>query len=145
MLGIFVILDTISFYLDNVNEKYSKVPFVFYILLLVFLFYFVFCFILAMFHSYLVSTNQTTHEIFYKSSLPYIVKYKEMKKVRMETMGIKVTYNIPFAPFDMGIKENLKFIYYNKREYDWFKYLYENLQSNKQKFNWCENEYWSCF
>jgi hypothetical protein len=145
MLSIFVILNTISFYLDNTDERYSKVPMIFYLLLMVFIFYFVFCSILAMFNTYLIFTNQTTHEIFYKSNLSYLVKYKEMKTARMESMGIKVTHNIPFSPFDMGLKENLKFVFYNKIGYDWFKYLYENLQSNKRRFNWCENEYWSCF
>jgi hypothetical protein len=91
-------------------------------------------------------TNQTTYEIFYKSCINYLAKYRELKKQRLESQDIVVTYNTKFLPFDMGFIKNIKlFFEASSGDVDWLRYLIENLNYNKKRFNFCDNEYYSCF
>jgi hypothetical protein len=48
--------------------------------------------------------------------MPYLQKFKEMKKQKMENLNIKVPGSMPFHPFDQGCLENFKMIYYNTNE-----------------------------
>jgi len=66
-----------------------------------------------MFHSYLIFTNQTTYEIYHKDKMPYLKKFKDTKKLKLESLNIRVPASMPFHPFDLGVIDNLKMIYYN--------------------------------
>jgi len=72
--------------------------------------------ILFFFHTYLIFTNQTTQEIYHKSKVPYINKFKELKKEKMENLNIKVPGSMPFHPFDMGCLQNFRYVYFNNVE-----------------------------
>lgn len=69
-----------------------------------------------MFHCYLILTNQTTHEIYHKASLPYLHKFKEMRREFLEKKSIKIPATMPNHPFDCGLKKNIRFVYYNSKQ-----------------------------
>jgi hypothetical protein len=143
--AIYAIIDTISFYLDKTGETYSRVPIILYILLVILSLHALMATILVFHQHFVIITNQTTFEIFYKSCIPYLTKYKELKKQHLESLGMTVQYNTRYLPFDMGLMQNIKLFIANEKEIDWFKYLYENLKYDKKRFNCCDNEYYSCF
>ena len=145
-IGIFGLLETLQMLLSN-NKK--KIPVTIYFLIFLLLFYAVFTFVLFLFHIYLIMTNQTTFEIYHPEKCIYLNLYTNKKKKILKERNIFVNYNIIFHPFDMGIKENVKIVvkkFFNyKEKIDWEKIFYKNLYSNHIPFNFCENEYWSCF
>jgi hypothetical protein len=59
-------------------------------------------------------TNQTTYEVYYKNKMEYILKFKELKKLKLQTMNEKISHTLPFHPFDLGIINNIKLFYKNK-------------------------------
>lgn len=61
-------------------------------------------------------TNQTTYEIYHNASVPYISKFKELKRARIINSNISIPTNMPFHPFDMGFIQNWKFVYYSDKE-----------------------------
>ena len=67
-----------------------------------------YCSILFLFHIYLVSTNQTTYEIFHKEKCPYIGIFKIERNKILNERGIDVEPTYAYHPFDSGIKNNIK-------------------------------------
>ena len=61
-------------------------------------------------------TNQTTYEIYHKEKNPHLRIFKDLKKSKLESLNIKIKDSTPFHPFDLGIIENFKCVYYNSKE-----------------------------
>lgn len=82
-----------------------------------------------MYHAYLILTNQTTWEHSRRNNINYLNKYPP---------------NI--YPFDFGIKENIKLVFFNKGiTIKWKpKNLETAVEMEKERFNWCDNKYYSC-
>ena len=111
----------------------------------------IFCFltslfiILFIFHSYLLITNQTSYEVFYKHQCPYLKIFKQERiKIYMER-GIEVKSNLSFRPFDSGIKKNIFYAFYKLfnpcDKIKWEDIYFKNLTTNHVGFNFCENKY----
>jgi len=127
------ILDNISYQLSLNQEKYSKVPFALYINILILFVYALFVGILFFFHLYLISTSQVTYEIYYKNTIEHIKFFASVKKDERNHL-----------PFDLGFADNIKSTFFGKT-IDWENIYFTNITSKRKKFNWCHNEYWSCF
>ncbi len=145
-IGIFGLLETLQ---NLIIRKKKQKPVTIYFLIFVLFFYGIFTLVLFLFHIYLVMTNQSTFEIYHPEKCDYLRKFTEEKKKIFKERNIFIDYSYTFHPFDMGIKENIKFVirkFLNPKEkIDWEEIYYKNLYSNKIPFNFCENEYWSCF
>jgi palmitoyltransferase len=82
--------------------------------------------ILGGYHMYLLVSGQTTWEHSSRNSVTYLRPYKT---------GI--------LPFYEGLYENIRHAFQPKEPKDW-ELLEPSDLLEKQGFNWCENEYWSC-
>ena len=101
----------------------------------------IYCF----FHLYLLLTNQTSYEIFHKEQCPYLRIFKqERQKIYLER-GIEIQSNFSFLPFDSGIKKNIGYAFYKlfntSDNMKWEDIYFQNLQSNRVGFNYCEQKY----
>ncbi len=59
-------------------------------------------------------TNQTTYEIYYKNKMEYVVKFKELKLLKLQSINKNIPQTLPYHPFDLGIIKNIKLFYNNK-------------------------------
>lgn len=104
-------------------------------------------FIYFIFHVYLLLTNQTSYEIFHKDQCPYLKIFKqERKKIYLER-GIEIQSFFSFRPFDSGIRKNIGYAFYKlfntSDNMKWEDIYFENLQSNRVGFNYCDQKYLS--
>ena len=103
---------------------------------------FVFNFI---FHVYLLITNQTSFEIFYKEKCPYLAIFKQERKKIYTERGIEIKDELSFRPFDSGIKKNIGYAIYKLfNTYDkmkWEDIYFANLRTNHVSFSYCQNKY----
>ena len=83
--------------------------------------------ILGGYHMYLLISGQTTWEHSSRMAVTYLRPYK-----------------IGILPFYMGMQENLRQAFCNRGVPIEWELLDPIELTEKQGFNWCENEYWSC-
>ena len=151
VLALYGLLKTIHlFFVKYPNSLYSDIPPSIYFIIIILLLYFGYCFFLLFFHIYLVSTNQTSYEIFHKEKCPYLSIFKIERNKILNERGIDVKPTFAYNPFDKGIINNIKLFigkYYKKNNYkiNWENIYFENLKTNNIYRNFCDNEYWSCF
>lgn len=148
--GLYGLFKTITLFLKkNKRSSYFDIPASIFIFVFILLFYFGYCSILFLFHIYLVSTNQTTYEIFHKEKCPYIGIFKIERNKILNERGIDVEPTYAYHPFDSGIKNNIKLLveklFNNNYKINWEEIYFENLKTNNIYRNFCDNEYWSCF
>lgn len=150
ILALYGLFKSISLFLiNNKNSKYMDMPITVYILIIILVYFLIYCGILFFFHIYLISTNQTTYEIFHKEKNPYLFIFKIERQKILNERGIDVKPSYSFHPFDCGLIKNVKF-YMNKlikKKYkiNWEEIFFDNLKTNEVHCNCCDNEYWSCF
>jgi hypothetical protein len=148
-LGLYGLFKTISlFFKNNHKSHYSDIPASIFIFIFILLFYFGYCVILFLFHAYLVSTNQTSYEIFHKEKCPYLGIFKIERNKILNERGIDVEPTYAYHPFDSGLYNNIKLLI-NKLmdqnyKINWEDIYFENLKTNNIYRNFCDNEYWSC-
>ena len=97
------------------------------------------------FHLYLIITNQTSYEIFYKENCPYLRIFKQERMKIYTERGIEIKDELSFHPFDSGIKKNIGYAFYKLfNTYDkmkWEDIYFLNLRTNKVNFSFCKNKY----
>lgn len=97
------------------------------------------------FHLYLVITNQTSYEIFYKENCPYLRIFKQERMKIYTERGIDIKDELSYHPFDSGIKKNLGYAFYKLfNAYDkmkWEDIYFANLRTNHVNFSLCKNKY----
>ena len=97
------------------------------------------------FHVYLLITNQTSFEIFYKEKCPYLAIFKQERKKIYTERGIEIKDELSFRPFDSGIKKNIGYAIYKLfNTYDkmkWEDIYFANLRTNHVSFSYCQNKY----
>ena len=103
---------------------------------------FTICFI---FHLFLVITNQTSYEIFYKENCPYLRIFKQERMKIYTERGIEIKDELSYNPFDSGIKKNFGYAFYKLfNTYDkirWEDIYFANLRTNHVNFSFCKNKY----
>ena len=147
VLGIYGLLKTLNNVLDRNKDNYLEAPIAIFLLLFILIFYCVFTCVLFFFHIYLITTNQTTYEIYHRDKCEYLFIFKDMRKKILKERNIDILPSFSFKPFDMGIIRNIQLIWNkNKNEhFNWENIFFENIETKKIPFNFCDNEYWSCF
>lgn len=102
----------------------------------------VFAFIL---HLYLLFTNQTSYELFYKENCPYLRIFKQERMKIYTERGIEIKDELSYRPFDSGIKKNLGYAFFKLfNTYDkmkWEDIYFANLRTNHVSFSYCKNKY----
>ena len=97
------------------------------------------------FHLYLLFTNQTTYEIFYKENCPYLRIFKQERIKIYTERGIEINDKLSFIPFDCGIKKNIGYAIYKLfNGYDkmkWEDIYFHNLKTNYVGFQFCKNKF----
>ena len=101
--------------------------------------------ITIIFHVYLLITNQTSYEIFYKENCPYLRIFKQERMKIYTERGIEIKDELSYHPFDSGIKKNLGYAIYKLfNAYDkmkWEDIYFANLRTNHVNFSFCKNNY----
>ena len=96
-------------------------------------------------HIYLLITNQTSNEIFYKENCPYLRIFKQERMKIYTERGIEIKDNLSYSPFDSGIKKNIGYAFYKLfNTYDkmkWEDIYFANLRTNHVNFSFCKNKY----
>jgi hypothetical protein len=98
----------------------------------------IFSFIVSIFtftiilHIYLLITNQTSYEIFYKENCPYLRIFKQERMKIYTERGIEIKDDLSYSPFDSGIKKN---------KMKWEDIYFANLRTNHVNFSFCKNKY----
>ena len=110
-----------------------------------------FSFVLSIFainlvlHLYLIITNQTSYEIFYKENCPYLRIFKQERMKIYTERGIEIKDELSYNPFDCGIKKNIGYAVYKLfNTYDkmkWEDIYFANLRTNHVNFSLCKNKY----
>ena len=110
-----------------------------------------FSFVLSIFainlvlHLYLIITNQTSYEIFYKENCPYLRIFKQERMKIYTERGIEIKDELSYNPFDNGIKKNIGYAVYKLfNTYDkmkWEDIYFANLRTNHVNFSLCKNKY----
>ena len=111
----------------------------------------IFSFIVSIFaftiilHVYLLLTNQTSYEIFYKENCPYLRIFKQERMKIYTERGIEIKDDLSYSPFDSGIKKNIGYAIYKLfNTYDkmkWEDIYFANLRTNHVNFSFCKNKY----
>jgi hypothetical protein len=111
----------------------------------------IFSFIVSIFaftiilHVYLLITNQTSYEIFYKENCPYLRIFKQERMKIYTERGIEIKDELSYSPFDSGIKKNIGYAIYKLfNTYDkmkWEDIYFANLRTNHVNFSFCKNKY----
>ena len=111
----------------------------------------IFSFIVSIFaftiilHIYLLITNQTSYEIFYKENCPYLRIFKQERMKIYTERGIEIKDDLSYSPFDSGIKKNIGYAIYKLfNTYDkmkWEDIYFANLRTNHVNFSFCKNKY----
>jgi hypothetical protein len=111
----------------------------------------IFSFIVSIFaftiilHIYLLITNQTSYEIFYKENCPYLRIFKQERMNIYTERGIEIKDELSYSPFDSGIKKNIGYAIYKLfNTYDkmkWEDIYFANLRTNHVNFSFCKNKY----
>jgi hypothetical protein len=111
----------------------------------------IFSFIVSIFaftiilHVYLLLTNQTSYEIFYKENCPYLRIFKQERMKIYTERGIEIKDELSYSPFDSGIKKNIGYAIYKLfNTYDkmkWEDIYFANLRTNHVNFSFCKNKY----
>jgi hypothetical protein len=111
----------------------------------------IFSFIVSIFaftiilHIYLLLTNQTSYEIFYKENCPYLRIFKQERMKIYTERGIEIKDDLSYSPFDSGIKKNIGYAIYKLfNTYDkmkWEDIYFANLRTNLVNFSCCKNKY----
>ena len=111
----------------------------------------IFSFIVSIFtftiilHIYLLLTNQTSYEIFYKENCPYLRIFKQERMKIYTERGIDIKDDLSYSPFDSGIKKNIGYAIYKLfNTYDkmkWEDIYFANLRTNHVNFSFCKNKY----
>ena len=111
----------------------------------------IFSFIVSIFaftiilHIYLLLTNQTSYEIFYKENCPYLRIFKQERMKIYTERGIEIKDDLSYSPFDSGIKKNIGYAIYKLfNTYDkmkWEDIYFANLRTNHVNFSFCKNKY----
>ena len=127
------------------QTNFIKVLLIIYLVIICFFVsIFVFNFI---FHLYLLFTNQTSFEIFYKENCPYLAIFKQERMKIYTERGIEIKDELSFKPFDSGIRKNLGYAFYKLfNTYDkmkWEDIYFANLRTNRVTFSLCKNKYLS--
>ena len=148
-LGLYGLFKTISLFLENNHKSnYSDIPAAVFIFIFILLFFFGYCTILFLFHTYLVSTNQTSYEIFHKEKCPYLGIFRIERIKILNERGIDVQPTYAYHPFDSGLYNNIKLLINKLMDHNykinWEDIYFENLKTNNIYKNFCDNEYWSC-
>ena len=148
-LALYGLFKTVRIFLtNNVYTRYTEIPpsLFFYIFFL--LIFFVYCMFLFFFHTYLISTNQTTYEIYHKEKCPYLEIFRKERKKILELRDIEVQDTYAYHPFDSGLSKNVKLclnkFWNDNYKINWDDIYFENLKTNDVYRNFCDNEYWSC-
>ena len=96
-------------------------------------------------HLYLLFTNQTSYEIFYKENCPYLRIFKQERMKIYTERGIEIKDELSYRPFDGGIKKNLGYAFFKLfNTYDkmkWEDIYFANLRTNHVSFSYCKNKY----
>ena len=108
----------------------------------------IFCFIVSIFfiaiifHLYLLFTNQTSNEIFYKENCPYLRIFKQERMKIYTERGIEISDKLSFLPFDSGIKKNFGYAIYKlfnaHDKLKWEDIYFYNLRTNRVGFTCCK-------
>ena len=129
-----------SFFQANLIIKFLIIIYIGIICFFVSIFIFNF-----IFHVYLLITNQTSFEIFYKEKCPYLAIFKQERKKIYTERGIEIKDELSFRPFDSGIKKNIGYAIYKLfNTYDkmkWEDIYFANLRTNHVSFSYCQNKY----
>ena len=148
ILGIYGLSKSIQNFL-NENKEFIDTLIILVIFIVFLSLLLLYCFFLFFFHVYLISTGQTTFEIFHKYKCPYLTVFKNERKKILNEKGIEVKKTFSYHPFDCGIIKNAKLcilkLWDKKYRISWEDIFFENLHSSKNNMNLCDNEYWSCF
>lgn len=148
-LALYGLFKTVNIFLSkNVYYKYADIPPSIFIYIFFTLIFFVYCGFLFFFHVYLISTNQTSYEIYHKERCPYLEIFKKERNKIIEQRGIEIESTYAFHPFDSGIIKNInlcvKKYWDDNYKINWDEIYFENLKTNTIYRNCCDNEYWSC-
>ena len=96
-------------------------------------------------HLYLLFTNQTAYEIFYKENCPYLRIFKQERMKIYTERGIELKDELSYRPFDSGIKKNLCYAFYKLfnayEKMKWEDIYFANLRTNHVTFSYCKNKY----
>ena len=132
-----------------IKRYFFQINFVIKILIIIYIgiiFFFISIFIFNfIFHMYLLITNQTTFEIFFKEKCPYLAIFKQERKKIYTERGIEIKDELSFRPFDSGIKKNIGYAFFKLfNTYDkmkWEDIYFANLKTNHVSFSYCQNKY----
>ena len=97
-----------------------------------------------MYHIYLLTTNQTTFEIFYEEQCPYLEIFKMERNKILAQRGITIIQNSKMRPFDAGMINNicLSFIkmFNSEKDIKWEELYFENIKTSKVTLYCCDEE-----